>query len=238
MRRRVVVILVFLLAGALVNVGVAWIVAAAIEPDRALMTAEPSRGLTAADHPRWKVTVGTALGSTLVGSSATREPPPRGNLPANATQQEIDAWMRGQAVREPRDIVEVPSWSRAARPPTAGDYESPQLWEDARGWPMRSLAAFVGEGGTFRAGLRIGGTAGALGFPRGLPLKPLWPGFAANTVLYAAILWLLIPGPFALRRLIRRGRGRCPACGYDLKHAAHESCPECGAGSSSPTGSS
>ena len=77
MRRRVVVILVFLLAGALVNVGVAWIVAAAIEPDRALMTAEPSRGLTAADHPRWKVTVGTALGSTLVGSSATREPPPR-----------------------------------------------------------------------------------------------------------------------------------------------------------------
>ncbi len=58
----------------------------------------------------------------------------------------------------------------------------------------------------------------------------LWLGFAINTLFYAAILWLLILGPFTLRRLIRRRRGLCPACGYDMKHAEHDQgCPECGA---------
>ncbi len=61
-----------------------------------------------------------------------------------------------------------------------------------------------------------------------LPLAIIVPGFAANTLFYAAILWLVIPGPFALRRHIRRKRGLCVACGYDLGHADHEACPECG----------
>ena len=64
--------------------------------------------------------------------------------------------------------------------------------------------------------------------PRVLPLRPIWPGFTANTLFYAAVLWLLIPGPFVLRRVIRLRRGLCPACGYDLGHAEHEGCPECG----------
>ncbi len=63
-----------------------------------------------------------------------------------------------------------------------------------------------------------------------LPKAVVWPGFAVNTLFYAAILWLLIPGPFALRRLVRRRHGLCPACGYDMKHAKHDQgCPECGA---------
>ena len=66
-------------------------------------------------------------------------------------------------------------------------------------------------------------------FPRALPLRPIWLGFTINTLFYAAVLWLLIPGPFALRRLIRRKRGFCPDCGYDLRHADHDTCPECGA---------
>ncbi len=61
-----------------------------------------------------------------------------------------------------------------------------------------------------------------------LPARPIWPAFAINTLFDAALLWLLIPGPFALRRLIRRRRGLCPACAYDLRHAEHEACPECG----------
>ena len=44
--------------------------------------------------------------------------------------------------------------------------------------------------------------------PRTLPLRPIWPGFAVNTLFYAAVLWLLIPGPFALRRFIRRDAGQ------------------------------
>ena len=63
-----------------------------------------------------------------------------------------------------------------------------------------------------------------------LSLRPIWPGFAINTIFYAAMLWPLICGPFALRRHIRRKRGLCVACGYDLSHADHDACPECGAG--------
>ncbi len=35
-----------------------------------------------------------------------------------------------------------------------------------------------------------------------------------------------MPGPFALRRFIRRKRGLCPACGYPTGESAV--CSECG----------
>jgi hypothetical protein len=67
----------------------------------------------------------------------------------------------------------------------------------------------------------------------GLPVRPIWPGLVVNTLFYAAILWLLIAGPFMLRRVIRLKRGRCPRCGYDLRGSPPEvgaggGCPECG----------
>src|SRR5262245_36915851 len=55
---------------------------------------------------------------------------------------------------------------------------------------------------------------------RVLPLMPLWPGFAINTVFYAAILWLLFAFPFALRRRRRIKRGLCPACAYPVGDSA------------------
>ena len=39
---------------------------------------------------------------------------------------------------------------------------------------------------------------------------PIWPGFLADSLFYAALLWLLIPGPFVLRRFIRMKRGLLP----------------------------
>ncbi len=59
-----------------------------------------------------------------------------------------------------------------------------------------------------------------------IPLRPIWPGFAVNTLFYAAILWLLIPGPFALRRFLRLRRGLCPKCAYPSGESAV--CSECG----------
>ncbi len=47
-----------------------------------------------------------------------------------------------------------------------------------------------------------------------------------NTLLYTAVLWLLIPGPFVLRRLIRMKRGRCVKCAYPMGESAV--CTECG----------
>ncbi len=60
--------------------------------------------------------------------------------------------------------------------------------------PYRGIALETGAGQT-------------LPVERVLPLGMIWPGFAVNTLFFAAILWLLIPGPFVLRRFIRRRRG-------------------------------
>ncbi len=63
-----------------------------------------------------------------------------------------------------------------------------------------------------------------------LPLNPIWLGFAINTVFYASILWLLTLVPFSARQMIRRKRGRCNKCGYDLRGDFTIGCPECGWG--------
>ena len=133
--------------------------------------------------------------------------------------------------------------------PSDGGPAEAYLWQRYRvGWPCRSLRAerwvewtsdrFVDEWrGSWgsqatniprfvpaKYGVRL--LAARLGRP--LPYAPIWPGFVVNSLFYAALLWLLILGPLALRRLIRRRRGLCPACGYDLRHGEHEACPECG----------
>ena len=66
------------------------------------------------------------------------------------------------------------------------------------------------------------------GVVRPIPLYPIWPGFAINTVFYACVLWLLFAGPFVVRRWRRIRRGLCPKCAYDLRGTTGEVCPECG----------
>jgi hypothetical protein len=61
---------------------------------------------------------------------------------------------------------------------------------------------------------------------RPFPFRPIWPGFVINTLFYADILWLLIPGPFALRRFLRLKRGLCLKCAYPMGESSV--CSECG----------
>ena len=108
------------------------------------------------------------------------------------------------------------------------------------GWPCRCVEAQVSQVNRkgvpirtdFRPAVKLSETLHFLRVGearyRVLPLRPIWPGFAINTVFYAAILWLLMFGVFTMRRVIRRKRGHCIKCGYDLSHAEHEACPECG----------
>jgi len=79
---------------------------------------------------------------------------------------------------------------------------------------------------------------------RVLPVHPLWPGFLIDTFFYGGIWFGLLFGISAVRRGIRRRRGRCANCGYDLRgqkdHRRDASatsggisgggCPECGWG--------
>ena len=60
-----------------------------------------------------------------------------------------------------------------------------------------------------------------------VPYRVLWPGFAINTIFYAAILWVVFFAPGRIRRTIRRRRGLCPACAYPI--GTSPICTECGA---------
>ena len=64
-----------------------------------------------------------------------------------------------------------------------------------------------------------------------LPIRPRPKEFAANSVFFGSLLAGLGLGPFALRRWVRCKRGACVACvacGYSLRGSASGVCPECG----------
>ena len=59
-----------------------------------------------------------------------------------------------------------------------------------------------------------------------LPWHPIVPGFAINTIFYAAILWLPFAALGVFRRRRRIKRGLCPACAYPI--GTSDVCTECG----------
>jgi hypothetical protein len=63
-----------------------------------------------------------------------------------------------------------------------------------------------------------------------VPFVPIWPGFAINTIFYAAVLWVLCAVPGKVRCWRRIKRGQCASCGYSLRGTPQiEKCSECGA---------
>ncbi len=77
------------------------------------------------------------------------------------------------------------------------------------------------------------GTRSALPELRPIPLGPIWPGFAINTLVYGVAGWTLLGGPFTVRRWRRARRGLCVTCGYPVRGLG--TCPECGKEVSGPS---
>ncbi|MBX3359112.1 MAG: hypothetical protein KF745_11885 [Phycisphaeraceae bacterium] len=132
-----------------------------------------------------------------------------------------------------------PSWGTFAQPPPLPPPGT--LGEDAAfGFPFpclwyRVLSQARGNasiGAAIEHGYHVRGTpnARATGSYTILPLRPIWPALIADSAIFAS-LWgilLFIPGP--LRRFLRRRRGKCPHCAYDLRATPTGApCPECGA---------
>jgi len=103
------------------------------------------------------------------------------------------------------------------------------IWVNA-GWPLHALNAQYGfeqDSVNGRPNMRTTSASSIQLASRRFPVRPLWPGFAINTVFYAVVLWLLFAAPFALRRRRRIRRGLCPKCAYPV--GTSDVCTECGA---------
>ena len=61
-----------------------------------------------------------------------------------------------------------------------------------------------------------------------VPLRPVWGGLALNTTFYAVLAIMLNLARRRVVGFVRRLRGRCRHCGYDLCGTDHAACPECG----------
>jgi hypothetical protein len=135
---------------------------------------------------------------------------------------------------------EVPKWGRRILARDAESSTEPGTsCLAAFGWPALSMCAayrqqhpdgeaeasgpIVVQG---RSGIPLAESSQITQPPRALPLRPIWPGFIADSVLYAVILGVLWFGPHAIRRSVRIRRRRCPACGHPVGTTSR--CAECG----------
>jgi hypothetical protein len=133
------------------------------------------------------------------------------------------------------EFVDIPDEHSIWNVAIGSGWPASSMWQEYEGHRRSYTGAYEQEM-TLRGGVELPGIAPFTRaswwptYPRGLPLRPIWPGFAINTVFYALILWLLICGPNVLRRRMRRSRGLCTMCGYDLRGDIDAGCPECGWG--------
>ena len=214
MKRRLLIAAIFLLAGSVVNVAVAWgIVAGAdLNAFRDIMSGSSVKADWPRDAPsHWPVScrvrgplrgIGWQAWFWVAGRTQHGQEEARGESftimiasagwPCRATQWEL--W--GDL------LVNL----RGAKP-RLGGVPDDKWWRNGVEIQMRQF------------GLNLTGW-------KRLPLRPLWLGFVANTSFYAVVLWSLIRGPFVLHRIIRVKRGLCPACAYPMGEALV--CTECG----------
>jgi hypothetical protein len=219
-KRRLFKLGLLVLAGAIVNVAVAW--GCAVRPYGGPMFPELTCG-TVRVFERSGRTWNTVMRNRCGEFIASQQPGSDrfGFHTLLSTREEY--------------LAVLPRWSTFCKSdPLADEYSQRgfvMFTEHGTGWPCLSMyytmltypsgAGFVGNGHlTTPRWMHVPEN------PRDLPLNPIWPGFAINTVFYAAVLWVVFAGPGKLRRTIRIKRNQCPACAYPV--GTSEVCTECG----------
>ena len=211
MKRRISKLLLFLLLGAIVNVAVAWGCVLSLPP----MVDIPMREVTDTSRVIPQEEVVELL---------------RNHFHHSGIRMGDDVGGYGE---EQRHF----GW-KAVRAGWLGDNLNFDYHTKLGGWPAYSLKGWL-EWDDRKTPEYKSHDSGALMLPEWtmpeegprrlieyLPWHPLWPGFAINTVFYAAMLWLLFAAPGYVRRRIRARRGLCPACAYPI--GTSNVCTECG----------
>jgi hypothetical protein len=132
-----------------------------------------------------------------------------------------------------RDNKTAPPWTwqflSAWDPPRGGRYHSRAL--RAFGWPWPALwygLEFDEQIGRSYIGCLLEPSVvdGVV-----VPGRAHWPGLCADSIFFGGAWWVVITAVSGSRQSLRRIRGRCPRCAYDLRGLpANSPCPECGAG--------
>jgi hypothetical protein len=219
-KRRTSKLVLFLLAllvgGAMINVAVAWAFAFDLE-----MGARHS--VARVDNRYWGISRTESFGSLIV-TSQIWSGGCRGCDLKPLAKDLFPTWFSAEAL-----------WLRESLP----EHETTILVSS--GFPFHALWGMQTSGPPFYLGVgfttieRVGISVSRYQREVLLPVRPLFPGFAINTIFYAAVLWMLFAVPGAVRRRVRRTRGQCASCGYSLRGHGHDDpggkCPECGANS-------
>jgi hypothetical protein len=216
-------VIVFVLLGAIANVAVAWGISQSVKPMLYTQDRVPRFGLYQCSQTKtwWRLTYLSVPGFANIHSTEHSATPPG----------EHDRWFR---------IDELPTWSRFRESrlgSSTGSSYLPMWREYAWGWPVLAMR-FRQEADTARQSQQVFDAIG-MPFRTPIPMTPrsskeflpiglIWPGFAINTLFYAATLWSLFAALGVVRRWRRIKRGLCAKCAYDLRGSNASACPECG----------
>ena len=222
MKRATICIVLFLVLGSIINVAVAWGCAAWSKPPTNPSLDEQVRMLR-----YWGEFEADRILLERLGWKSREETP------------YVEYMLSAMASDAPGVVQRVIEEYPRAKDGRGGCvFAIEQALETRAGWPIFSLQGVVwdqspkGQPAQWRNYMvvRLANRPGLLRSTdeRWLPFRPMWPGFAINTLIYATLSWLLLGGPFQLRRFIRHKRGACLKCAYDLRHVDHRFCPECG----------
>lgn len=214
MKRHFWILIISLLLGSVVNIAVAWMVA----------IYNPAMHTQISSDDFISFTLGNAVFRYHIGdfhAAKIYECRLSGTVTESVTRE--DAISGGL----PKWAVFNPEYDGVEGYPLARRYE-------ATGWPMISFACATFYSPANPQPLVVGGIE-LEDLPRmpttqpmstTLPTQPLLPGLIVNTLLYSLAAWVLISGPFIVRRVLRVRRKQCTGCGYPIGMSMV--CTECG----------
>ena len=223
MKRWAIIITICLLIGAIINVAAAWWFTVRLDE-----LAPTSNGVTGISkngpgYHTWTVETITWPGCTWSFSNSSYTS------------------FRGDEI-ELTAYEALPYWAEFTKPNPKATQPYAFHWQHAvaYGWPFRSMLrawqgsdnnkddyfhSFYWDAPKWLRGEKTSPIAHKQ--PLYLPLRIIWPGFIANTLLYMMMPLLIFNLPIKLRSYLRLKRKQCTKCGYPIGQS--EVCTECGA---------